>query len=319
MVQDLISPQQLHQFDNLELLAQQVVEGFIIGLHKSPFHGFSVEFAEHRLYNPGNSIKNIDWKVYTRTDKLFVKRFEEETNLRCRIIVDVSSTMYYPLEAGKEGYPNLNKLQFSTISAAAIMYICKKQRDAIGLSLIDDAVSFHTKAKSTTVHHNLLSSTLQKYLNSQERKSKHATDVAKCLHEIAENIHKRSLVIIFSDCDVFSRPAHQIDEFFASLQHLRYNKHEVVYFHVTDKNTEIDFNFENRPYIFVDMENGEEIKLQPNQVKQHYQQQLDNYMNELKLRCTQHRIDFIDADINQPFSQILLPYLAKRNKMMGGS
>jgi len=308
---EILTPQQLHQFDNLELLAKQVVEGFIIGLHKSPFHGFSVEFAEHRLYNSGETVKNIDWKVFARTDKLFVKRFEEETNLRCRIILDASSSMYYPDDAGEKDKPSLNKLRFSIASVAALMYVLKKQRDAVGLTVFSNQVDWHSRAKSTTVHHNLLFAQLEQLL--QQKPHNKSTSAAQCLHQIAENIHQRSLVIIFSD--MFEN-TDNTEEIFSALQHLKYNKHEVILFHVVDNKRELDFEFENRPYEFVDMETGEKVKLQPNQVREFYRQELDKFINELKLRCLQFKIDFVAADINKDFSQILQPYFVKRSKMM---
>ncbi|OWY22192.1 DUF58 domain-containing protein [Sphingobacteriales bacterium UPWRP_1] len=308
---EILTPQQLHQFDNLELLAKQVVEGFIIGLHKSPFHGFSVEFAEHRLYNSGEAVRNIDWRVFARTDKLFVKRFEEETNLRCRIILDASSSMYFPEDAGEKGKPGMNKLRFSIVSAAALMYILRKQRDAVGLTIFSNEVEWHSRAKSTTVHQNLLFSQLEQLLQQQQRNK--VTAAARCLHQIAENIHQRSMVVIFSD--MFEN-ADDADEIFSALQHLKYNKHEVILFHVADKKRELDFEFENRPYEFVDMETGEKVKLQPNQVKEFYRTQLDKFMKQLQLRCHQYRIDLVEADINKDFTQVLLPYFTKRSKMM---
>ncbi|MGB0840395.1 MAG: DUF58 domain-containing protein [Chitinophagales bacterium] len=306
----LVNPQQLHQFNNLELLARQVVEGFIIGLHKSPFHGFSVEFAEHRLYNPGDSIKNIDWKVFGRTDKMFIKRFEEETNLRCRIILDASSSMYFPEDAGEDGQPKINKLRFSAVSAAALMYLLRRQRDAVGLTVFSENVGYHSKAKSTTMHQNRLYGEMERLLNSKERKQ--GTAAAKCLHQIAENIHKRSLVIIFSD---MIENAENADEIFAALQHLKHNKHEVILFHVVDHKQELAFEFENRPYVFEDLETGEQVKLHPSQVKGFYKEQMTKFMKQLQIKCAQYRIDFVEADINKDFSQILLPYLVKRSKM----
>jgi uncharacterized protein (DUF58 family) len=306
----ILSPQELHQFDNIELLAKQVVEGFIIGLHKSPYHGFSVEFAEHRLYNPGDAIKNIDWKVYARTDRLYVKRFEEETNLRCYLVIDASSSMYFPEDAGGENKATINKIKFSSVSAAAIMYMLKKQRDAVGLSIFSDSVETHTRARSTTMHHNLLNTHLQKVLNRKERNR--STAAARCLHQIADNVHKRSLIIIFSD--MLENTENQ-EEIFSALQHLKYNKHEVVLFHVVDKKHELDFEFENRPHIFIDIETGDEVKLQPNQVKDFYKKQMAKFIDQLKLKCSQYGIDFVAADINNDFRQVLLPYFVKRSKM----
>lgn len=295
----------LRRFDNLELLARQVVEGFIVGLHKSPFHGFSVEFAEHRLYNPGDSVKNLDWKVYARSGRLYTKRYEEETNLRCQVVIDASSSMYYP-----EGTEN-NKLNFSIMASAALIYLLKRQRDAFGLSLFADTVEQHTPNRSTLAHYKLLFSYLEQMLQNPQRNRK--TNAAKCLHEIAENIHKRSLVVIFSD---MMDNSNDQEELFSALQHLKYNKHEVILFDVHDKETEVDFDFENRPYEFVDVETGDKVKLQSNQVKDYYVEHLAKYRKNLALRCTQYGIDLVEADIRQDFTQILIPYLTKRQRMM---
>ena len=305
MEPNLTNYKDLQDFGNLELLSQQVVEGFITGLHKSPFHGFSVEFAEHRLYNTGDSIKNIDWKLYGRTDKLFVKRFEEETNLRCQIVMDISSSMYYPEK-------DFNKLLFSVYSAASLMYLFKKQRDAFGLSCFSDKLELSTPAKSTAVHQKYLFSELEK-LMSRERRGD-GTAVAPALHEIAEQIHKRSLVIIFSDM-LEGGDDGQLTDIFSALQHLKHNKHEVVIFNVLDHKMELDFNFENRPYHFVDLESGEELKVHPGNVKEAYLSAISSYHKELKLKCAQYQIDLIDADIHAGFYQILHSYLIKRAKM----
>jgi uncharacterized protein (DUF58 family) len=296
---------------NLELLASQVVEGFIVGLHRSPFHGFSVEFAEHRLYNPGESTRNIDWKVYGRTDKLFVKRFEEETNLRCQIVVDASSTMYYPWdEKNPAKFKYLNKFCFAAQSAAVLMNALKRQRDAFGLTLFDNEVRVHTGCKSSTMHYRLLLSHLIEHIENPALNK--ATDLAASLHHVAETVHRRSLVVVFTD--VMERPD-QAEAVFSALQHLRHNKHEVILFHVTDKNKELDFEFENRPYVFIDMENGAEVRLQPNQVKEFYTKQIAAFTDQLKLRCLQYKIDFIEADINRGFVPILQTWMAKRQRM----
>ncbi len=299
----------VRQLGNLELLAKQVVEGFIIGLHKSPFHGFSVEFAEHRLYNPGDSTKNIDWKVYARTDKLFSKRFEEETNLRCQIVVDSSSSMYFP-DAGDKDTGQVNKLRFSALAAAALMNLLKKQRDAFGLSVFSEEVDTHTRCKSSTTHYKLLLSRLDELLANPQREKK--TSAASALHEIADSIHRRSLVVIFSD--MFEQ-SEDTDRLFSALQHLRHNKHEVVLFHVVDKSKEIDFEFENRPYIFIDMETNEKVRLQSNQVKDYYTEQMLKFRDELEMKCLQYKVDFVEADIQKGFRQVLMPYLVKRSRM----
>jgi len=296
----------LRKVDNLELLAKQVVEGFIIGLHKSPFHGFSVEFAEHRLYNPGESTKDIDWKVYARSDKMFVKKFEEETNLRCQIVIDASSSMYFPEDS--KSVPN--KLEFSSVAAASLMNLLKKQRDAFGLSIFDSKLREHTRCKSSTTHYRLLLTYLDKLIH--DKTPQKGTAATQALHQIADSIHKRSLVVIFSD--MFDSND-QAEDLFSAMQHLKHAKHEVILFHVVDKKLEIEFEFENRPYLFVDMETGEEVKLQANQVKEYYTDKVKAYKAELNMKCLQYNIDYVEADINQGFYPILQSYLVKRSKM----
>lgn len=308
----LIDPRQLQDTGQLEMLARQVVEGFITGLHKSPFHGFSVEFAEHRAYNKGESTRHIDWKLYARTEKLFVKRYEEETNLRCQIIIDCSSSMYFPQpDLNKSGI--LNKMSFSIYTASAIIQLLKKQRDAVGLSLFAEDISIHTRARSSTLHHKHLYSELNKVLQADPIISQKRTNAADSLHEISERINKRSLVVIFSD--MMDNSDHQND-IFSALQHLKHNKHEVILFHVVDKKRELDFDFENRPYTFIDMESGEKVKVNPTEIKQTYLNSMGKFTKELKLRCAQYHIDFVEADINMGFNHILREYLVKRQRMM---
>jgi uncharacterized protein (DUF58 family) len=300
----------LQQFTHLELLAKQVVEGFITGLHKSPFHGFSVEFAEHRIYNTGESTKHIDWKLYGRTEKLFTKRYEEETNLRCQIILDNSSSMYYPLKEDlKKG--QLNKIDFSIYCAAAITELLRKQRDAVGLSIFSEDVELHTPAKSSITHHKYLFSQLEGLMENPPQNKN--TFAVKALHNIADNIHRRSLVIIFSD--MMETDAGN-EELFSALQHLKHNKHEVMLFHVTDKKKELEFQFESRPYKFIDIESGEEVKVHSNEIKETYLKSIQEFKKALKLKCGQYQIEFIEADVNEGFNQILLPYLIKRSKML---
>ncbi len=307
-----LNQQQIQQYSHLELLAKQVVEGFITGLHKSPFHGFSVEFAEHRLYNTGESTKHIDWKLYGRSNKLFVKRYEEETNLRCHLVVDASSSMYFP-EPDKSHPEKVNKITFSAQCAAALTYLLRNQRDAIGLSVFSDKVQVHTPAKSSMVHSKMIFSELEKLLHTYKPEQSKSTFAINALHEIAENVHKRSLVVLFSD---MMETSGSNEALFAALQHLRHNKHEVILFHVQDSAKETNFEFENRPYTFVDMETGEELKLHPNEVKEQYLQAVKSYNKELKMKCGQYRIDFVEADINAGFNSILSAYLIKRSKMI---
>jgi uncharacterized protein (DUF58 family) len=302
-----INRQIIEPFKNLELLAKKVVEGFITGLHKSPFHGFSVEFAEHRLYNTGESTRHIDWKLFARSDKLFVKKYEEETNLRCQILIDTSSSMLFPLDTEN------NKLNFSIHAAAALNELLKQQRDAVGLTFFDENVNLHYPAKGSPAQQKLIFASLEDLLATKNSETKKSTSAIKALHQVAEIIHKRSLVVIFSD--MFESNGSN-EELFSALQHLKYKKHEVVLFHVCDKQKELEFDFENRPYKFVDLESGEEIKLNPHQIKENYLESISNFTNSLKLRCGQYHIDFVEADINQGFDTVLYTYLVKRHSMM---
>ncbi len=302
----------LEPFGSLELIARQVVEGFITGLHKSPFHGFSVEFAEHRQYNTGESVKNIDWKLFGRTDRLYVKRYEEETNLRCQIIIDNSSSMYFPV-IDKPTLDKPNKITFSVYVAAAIIYLLRKQRDAAGISIFSDKIELHTPSKSSIIHHKYLYAELEKMLLPISTDAQKKTSTAEALHELAETIHKRSLVIILSD---MMENTQKTEELFSALQHLKHNKHEVVLFHVMDKAKELNFEFENRPYRFIDLETGEDLKVFPSKVREQYTEAVQKFTSDLKLRCGQYHIDFVPADINEGLNQVLLPYLVKREKLM---
>lgn len=294
---------EIAQHTSLEILARQMVEGFITGMHKSPYHGFSVEFAEHRLYNDGESTRHIDWKVYARTDRLFSKRYEEETNLRCLIAIDVSPSMFYPVESR-------SKLRFSIYAASALAYLLHRQRDAVGLCFFADNINTLTPVKSTPTHLDKMF-TLLKNL-SEQKAPEGTTHVGQVLHEIAEKIHKRSLVVIFSDMfDGNENP----DELFKALQHLKHNKHEVIVFHVIDHQTELLFDFEDRPMEFIDLETKEKIKLNPADVKQHYRIEADKFHKALKLRCNQYKIDFVEADVQSDFNTVLQTYLIKRAKM----
>ena len=305
----LIDIQQFHQFDNLELIAREVVEGFITGLHRSPFHGFSVEFAEHRQYNQGEPTRHIDWKLFARSDRLYVKQYEEETNLRCQIVIDHSSSMLFPYEKGKK--QPYNKLTFSVYCSAALIYLLRRQRDAVGLSLFSDQIEFHSEARLSSVHAELLYGKLAELLDPGKYQLKKTTNAVEALHAIAENIHKRSLVVIFSDM-LESEPS---NELFSALQHLRYNKHEVLLFHVTDKKQERDFDFNNRPYRFVDLESGDHLKFSPYELKSNYQKSVQSYFDELKVKCGQYHIDLAEADINDDFKKVLFSYLVKRKKL----
>ena len=296
----------LTQFGNLELLAKQVVEGFITGLHKSPFHGFSVEFAEHRIYNKGESTRHIDWKLFARSGKLFTKKYEEETNLRCQIVIDTSSSMFFP----KDGATT--KFDYSVYAAASLIELLKKQRDAVGLSIFSNKLELHTAAKSSIAHHRFLYSELERRMLNYSPDTAKTTNTIESLHAIAELTHKRSLIVLFSD--LLDDPSH-MDEFFQAIQHMKHNKHEVVLFHVMDKKMELDFELDNRPYNLVDMETGESIKLQPAEFKEQYKTKIQAYFNELQMRCINYKIYFHSIDIIEDLNSVLVSYMLKRSKL----
>ena len=295
-------------FKNLELLATQVVEGFISGLHKSPFHGFSAEFAEHKIYNNGESTKHIDWKLYAKTDKLYTKRYEEETNLRCHLIIDNSSSMHYP-KLKELTISSLNKIGFAVLASAAIMNLLKRQRDAIGMSVYSDVYEFYANEKGSERHHQMLLHQLDQAI--AESRSNITTKTYTHLHLIAEKLKRRSLVFLFTD--MFQSDAEE-EKLFEALQHLNYNKHEVVLFHTFDKKKELEFDFNNRPKRFVDVETGDHVNLYADNIKETYEKAVQTYFSELKLKCAQYRIKYVLADINEGFNKILTTYLVERQK-----
>lgn len=297
---------QYEQFDNLEFIASQIVAGFITGLHRSPYHGFSVEFAEHRVYNNGESTKHVDWKLYARTEKLFIKQYEEETNLRSYLVIDTSSSMLFPYKSD-----HISKLHFSVFCAAALIYMFRKQRDASGLCLFSDKIETFTEAKLSVTHLQMMYAHLQSLLKDNAVPLNKPTATSQVLHQLADTISKRALIILFTDMFSNSDP----EDLFSALQHLRYNKHEVILFHVKDKRMEEQFEFSNRPHIFIDMESGKEIKFSPNEIRETYKQKIAEFYQEMKLRCGQYQIDFVEADIQDNFREVLLPYLIKRSKL----
>jgi uncharacterized protein (DUF58 family) len=276
---------------NLEWMAKQAVEGFITGLHKSPFHGFSVEFAEHRLYNQGDSLRHLDWKLMARTDKMFLKRYEEETNLRCQLIIDASASMRFPIDQFKANGKH-NKLSFSIYSAAILMELFKRQRDAVGLTMFQDQIVFNAKPATSNTH-------LQRLYNQ--------------LEQLAEESSRRSLTVIFSD---LLDSASKLEDLFAALQHLRYNKHEVVIFHVVDEDKESMLNFDSRLHTFIDPETGETIKLNPNLLQSEYQEKWQKWKSEIALKCNQFSIDFVEVDVSKGFHEVMTAYLIKRQKIL---
>ena len=297
------------EIKNLELLAHQIVEGFITGIHKSPFHGFSVEFSEHKLYNKGESTRHIDWKLFAKTEKLYTKKYEEETNLRCHIIIDNSASMHYPV-IKEQRINQLNKVGFSAVASACLMEVLKRQRDAVGLSIFADSYQYYAPEKGSDRHRKMILHQLEKLVIGN---SDAATETYQYLHEIAEKIHRRSLIFLFTD--MFQT---NIDEekMFEALRHLKYNKHEVVLFHTYDMKTELNFDFENSPKKFVDVETGETVNLFADNIKENYTKLVDSYFKELKNKCLQYKISYVPVDIQQGVHQVLTSYFLSRQKMM---
>ncbi|WP_291964695.1 DUF58 domain-containing protein [Maribacter sp.] len=297
-------------FSNLELLANQVVEGFISGIHRSPFHGFSAEFAEHKIYNNGESTKHIDWKLFAKTDKLYTKRYEEETNLRCHMILDNSASMYYP-EVDNVSIDSLNKIGFSVLAIAALMNVLKRQRDAVGLSIYSDTYNYYAPEKGSERHFQMLLAQLSEI--SKAKNPPKETNTYTYLHQIAENIKRRSLIFLFTD---MFQTEKKDDELFEALRHLKYNKHDVVLFHPMDKQHELFFDFENTPKRFVDVETGEHLDLYADNIKEAYNERITTYLSDIKMKCAQYKIKYVDIDIHRDFSTVLNTFLVERNKFL---
>ena len=294
--------EQIGGHETIDLIAKGIVEGFMSGLHQSPYHGFSVEYAEHRIYNPGESTRHIDWKVYARTGRLYTKRYEEETNLRAYVAIDVSSSMYYP----KEGY---DKLRFSVYAAAALAQLFCKQRDAVGLYTFSDGIGHERAAKSTQTHlHNLLEDLTSLLVVSKEEKK---TNISKSLHDIAHRIPRRSLLVLFSDF----LTSGGIRPLLAALQHLRYYQHEVLLFHVQSRATERDLIFEEGSYLFYSLEEEGHIKLHPEEIRSAYQAHIKAWEEELYLHCGMLGMDFFTVDTSDSFNKTLSACLMKRMRI----
>lgn len=299
---------QIASFQHLELLANQIVEGFISGMHKSPFHGFSAEFAEHKIYNKGESTKHIDWKLFAKTDRLYTKRFEEETNLRCHIIIDNSSSMHYP-KLEKEQLFYENKIGFSVLATAVLMNLLKKQRDAVGLSIFSNTYEYYASEKGSDRHHRMLLHKLEEIL--QTPKEAKQTDTITYLHQIAEKMHRRSMIILFTD--MFQGNENDA-KLYQALQHLKHNKHKVVLFHVIDKKTEFHFDFDASPRKFIDLETGEQINLFSDNVKEAYEKKVKNYFEEISNTCAMYKIKYVPVSVEEKFEKIMTSYLIEKQK-----
>lgn len=288
---------------SIDFTAKKLVEGFITGLHKSPYHGFSVEFAEHKIYNTGESTRFIDWKLFAKTDRLYTKSFEEETNLRCHILLDISSSMHYP----KNG---VSKLYFATYASAALSWLLFKQRDAVALTTFSNTIKLRTQVKSTQSHLQKLFGALEHVLLSQ--KPTQSTNLPHVLHTISNTIHKRSLVLLFSDMINNLGNEKEIEE---ALMHLKHTKNDIIIFHILDKKTELEFNFSEAPHVFIDLETNEKVKLKPNEIKSYYLQQTQKRTDVLKLLCGNLKIELVEVDVQTDINEVLNSFLIKRTKL----
>ncbi|HEX8576086.1 MAG TPA: DUF58 domain-containing protein [Flavobacterium sp.] len=297
--------EKIASLQHLELLAGQIVEGFISGMHKSPFHGFSAEFAEHKVYNSGESTKHIDWKLFAKTDRLYTKRYEEETNLRCHLIIDNSSSMHYPKLKNDQPFYH-SKIGFSVLASAVLMNLLKKQRDAVGLSVYADTYEYYAPEKGSERHHRMVLNRLETILETKKETRK--TDTITFLHQIAEKMHRRSMIILFTDMFQSYNEA----QLFNALQHLKHNKHKVVLFHVLDTATELHLDFDGAPRKFIDLESGEEINIFADTIKSAYADTITNYIKRLTLVCAQNKIKYVPVSVGENFEKILTAYLVEK-------
>ncbi len=296
-----LQPEAVSKLASMELRARLVVEGFITGLHKSPYHGFSVEFAEHRQYMPGDEIRRIDWRVYGKTDRFYVKQFEEETNLKSYIVLDTSASMNFASELPKSKERRITKLEYASFIAASLSYLMVQQRDAVGLTCFDSAIHTTVPPHATKQH-------LRRILIELERmRPGTTTNSAAALHQLAERISRRGLVIILSD--LFDDP----DKVMASLKHFRHNHHEVLVMHVLDP-MERSFAF-GSDAVFKDVETGEMLTTQPYHIQKAYQEAMKEFIEKYKRECRENSIDYILLDTATPFDTALLNFLNKRQRL----
>lgn len=305
----LLSPDLLNRLTPLEIKARQIVEGFISGLHKSPFYGFSVEFAEHRPYNPGDELKHLDWKVYGKTERYFVKQYEEETNLRCYMLMDVSSSMRFKY------FADWSKLRYGVHLGAAIAYMLHRQRDGCGLVPFDREIGDILPAKSSYAHLLRLYRNLDHILETYdgEAPDKRQTASAEAIHQLAERINKRSLVVVFTD--LFENVQQQ-EELVSALKHLRHRKHEVILFHLLEKKSERELDFPDDRFVFTDLETGSEMDVIPSQIRKDYQKKMAQYTKDFRITCSEANISYEEVDTQDPFDYALLAFLNKRRRLM---
>ncbi len=292
---ELLSPAVVSKIKTLELRAKYVVEGFMVGHHKSPYHGFSAEFSEHRPYNQGDPIRNIDWKAYAKTEKFFIKQFEEETNLISHIILDSSASMNFKREG------SLTKFEYGKILAASLSYLLINQQDAVGLTLFSDKVNLSLPPRANRVY---LKEILTGINNANVGEK---TATGKSLSKVASGIKKKGLIIVLSD--FFD----DLDSVITSLKLFRYKKNEVIVFQILDP-AEIDFSF-SRDSVFVDLETKEEVSTQPYQIRRTYQLAMQEFLKRISSECLNHGIDYNLITTDTPFDKALFSYFRKRNKM----
>lgn len=303
--------EETERYKSLSFHARQIVEGYITGLHRSPFHGFSVEFAEHRQYNNGESTRNIDWRLYGRTDKLFVKQYAEETNLRCRLVIDHSGSMCFPPE-GRGDLSHPNKLTFAVYASAILMELLVRQRDAFGLTLLSNGIDSHSETRSSKIHQQHLLEVLEQELRN-ELPTQGDTTISESLHRLADEMHWRSMVVLFTDA--LLRDGER-EALFDALRHLRHNKHEVLLFHTLDRRHEADFDYADRPTLFIDLESGRRLKAQPSEVAEQYRSLMQRQLNELRQHAMRYRVDYQPVAVEEGVDRVILPFLLKRNKML---
>ncbi len=296
-----LQPDVVSKLSNIELLARLVVEGFITGLHKSPYHGFSVEFAEHRQYMPGDEIRRVDWRVFGKTDRFYVKQFEEETNLKSYIVIDTSASMRFASEIDKKGTKRMAKITYASYIAASLSYLMLQQRDAVGLLLYDSAVRTVIPPHATKQHLRRVLIELEKISPSR------STNSAAALHQLAERISRRGLVIVLSD--LFDNPASVV----AALKHFRHNHHEVLVMQILDP-LERSFAF-GSDAVFKDIETGEMLTTQPHHIQKAYQKAMGDFIELYKKECRENMIDYVLLDTSTPFDVALLNYLNKRKRI----
>jgi len=289
-----LQPETVAKLDNMELRARLVVEGYIIGQHKSPYHGFSVEFAEHRAYGPGDEIRHVDWKLYGKTDRYYVKQYEEETNLKAYILLDTSRSMKYTSS-------KITKLDYASYMSAALSYLMLNQRDGVGLILFDEKIKKYIPPRSTPSHLNTVLKQLEKPKFGAD------TAIGSVLHEMAERIKKRGLVILISDL------MDDQNSILSGLKHFRHNKQEIILFHILDRK-ELEFDFSARTR-FRDMERGTQLTTEPWQIKESYKERISALQEKYKRKCREQLIDYVPIFTDQNLDLVLNSYFKKRQKL----